>query len=144
MAAVLADNPLVYYRFDETVGTTAENRGQLGQAADGTYSLVGVALGEVSAFPGLGRAVGLDGASGAVQVPNLGVGPLPAVSVELWLNRQGDPVDFSALYAGDGWAAGWLHLTWLRGIPPWNLPCMATLKPRALVQLGQPTNGIIW
>ncbi len=36
-AAVLADNPVAYYRLDETSGTTATNLGTAGAAANGTY-----------------------------------------------------------------------------------------------------------
>ena len=107
---------MVYYRFNETDGTTAENVGTLGSAANGVFSASGLELGRPSAFPGLGRALALE--SGAVQVPDLGVGLLPQASVELWLKRQAEPADLTALYAGNGWVSGSLHLNLAAGNPP--------------------------
>ncbi|MCL5097474.1 MAG: hypothetical protein M1608_08095, partial [Candidatus Omnitrophica bacterium] len=71
-STVLADSPYVYYRFNETSGTSAANQGTSGEPANGTYSSSGVTLGAPSASTALGTAMDLDGASGFVQVPDLG------------------------------------------------------------------------
>lgn len=89
--AVLANNPLAYYRFNETSGGTATNLGSLGASANGSY-LGGISLNQSSyntANPtNLGPSAGFDGSSGRVQIPdvagfNLGTGPF---SVEFWFN----------------------------------------------------------
>lgn len=80
-AAVLADNPLAYYRLEEAGGATAANTA--GGGFDGTY--VGVTLGEASASANLGSA-GLFG-SGYIDLPALG--SFTQHSVEMWVNIDG-------------------------------------------------------
>ncbi|MCL5097525.1 MAG: hypothetical protein M1608_08355 [Candidatus Omnitrophica bacterium] len=115
---VLADSPLVYYPMDETDGTTAQNLGSLGPYVDGTYSdtTTMVLLGQNSASAGLGTAVKL--ASGYIDVPDLGQGPLDQVSIELWINRQSDPAsgEISAIYT-TAWAGNGLHMNLKNATP---------------------------
>ena len=109
-AAVLTDNPAVYYRFEESAGTVAENLGTLGEAANGTHSAAGVTLGEASAYAALGKAVSLDGSSGTVRVPDLQFGPMSGATIECWLKRVNPPAGLTALWAGDGFELGDLHV----------------------------------
>ena len=71
--AVLADNPVGYWRFEETSGSTAAdsaNGGGAQQGAqDGTY-VGGVTLGETSAFSSLGNAARFDGINDYVTLGN--------------------------------------------------------------------------
>src|SRR5205085_967523 len=55
-SAVQADNPVAFYRFNETSGTVAANIGSLGGAANGTYT-GSFALNQPSMNTSLGRAV---------------------------------------------------------------------------------------
>lgn len=114
-ATVLEDQPLVFYRFEETAGPTAANVGSLGAAADATYAETGIALGQPGATAELGKAVDLDGLAGFVQVPDLGVGPQPAASVEFWLRRRSNPASITAVYANDGFETYDLHLNLVSG-----------------------------
>ena len=107
-AEILADAPLVYYRFEESIGPTAANLGSLA-GADGFYSWVGVVLGAGSASPVMGSAVTLDGVEGFVRVPALDQ-PLAQFTLEMWLQRTYDWPGLTALYANYGWAEGFLHL----------------------------------
>lgn len=107
---VLVDAPVVYYRFEETEGTTAANLGMAGPAANGFYSEFGVSLAQPSAFTDLGRAVGLDGMWGYIGLPAISDEPMPQLSVEMWVNRGGDIFGLTALLAADGFETGDLHL----------------------------------
>jgi len=57
-SSVLSGNPLAYYRFEETSGTTANDSS--GNGNDGTF-VGGVTLDVASASPDLGRAASFDG-----------------------------------------------------------------------------------
>lgn len=102
---VLADNPFVYYRFEEAAGSTvAVDSAPIGGAQNGTYTGANVTLGgtETGAPGGLGNA-GLFGSSDAfVDVPNLG-GNHTQLTVELWMNADGLAASncCSALFASD-------------------------------------------
>lgn len=110
-SAVLADNPIAYYRLDETSGTTATNLGTAGAAADGTYvnipgvtnlSDYGVA-GPRGGYPGFestNNSVFFAPEVGSTATSNLfprvevvddvGGGPLAvggAVTLEAWIRR---------------------------------------------------------
>lgn len=87
--AVTADNPIIYYQFDEAAGaTTAANYGSAA-SADGTYT--NITLGQTSAFVGLKTSGGYNGVLGAtgsttwvpagVTPMNVGTGDY---TVELW------------------------------------------------------------
>ncbi|MBI4613330.1 MAG: DUF1080 domain-containing protein [Planctomycetes bacterium] len=96
---VLADGPIAYYEFEETEGKGARDSSASGAHA-GAYE-GGVTLGQPSATARLGRAVGLDGASGRVRIPphadfrSIGTG---AFTIELWFSAargtRGDLVNY--------------------------------------------------
>jgi len=81
---VLANAPAGYWRLDEASGTTAADSS--GQGHAGTYQNA-VALGRPGGIQGdPDTAVGLDGVSAAVSIPNAtGLSPTAAVSVETWV-----------------------------------------------------------
>ena len=104
--AVLGDNPILYYQFDELNGTTAVDSSPTG--ADGIY-IGGVQLQQASGKAGLGSAVSFDGASGWVDVPALG--SFPQVTIETWLNLEGEPAGgcCTSIYSTDTFATGNIH-----------------------------------
>jgi len=81
---VLADNPLAYYRLDETSGITAFDSS--GNARHGVYS--GVALGGTGAVPS-NAAAGFNGTSSYVDLSSHVWGGTSAVSIEAWINVAG-------------------------------------------------------
>ncbi len=113
---VIADEPLVYYRCDESGGLTARNLGRLGSAGEGSYAPSGVQFGGPSAFTGLGSAIWLDGFEGHVAVPALNE-PLAQMTIELWLSRTYDWPGLTALVANDAWQSGALHLNLVEASP---------------------------
>jgi len=102
-SAVLADNPLVYYQFDEAVGAgMADNSGSSGATGDGTYQ--NVALERASAYPQLGTCGWYNGCGPASAYPdctdtasrtvipanagtNVGYGDL---SIEFWFRSESE------------------------------------------------------
>lgn len=100
--AVRADNPLVYYAFDESVGPTAGDSSANGR--NGTYGNA-YTLGQASARAGLGTAVLFN--SGNVAMPALGTHP--QVSLEYWINPTTASGDFRTIYNVDGWYTAALH-----------------------------------
>lgn len=93
---VLADNPLTYWQFDETSGTTAADAA--GTPQNGTYH--NITLGAASGFPNLGTCGTFNGSNSRVVVPfhssfNLGSGNF---SVECWykttVSGRGDIYNF--------------------------------------------------
>lgn len=83
--AVQADNPNGYWRLGEASGTTAANIG-VSTGLDGTYSATGVTLGRPGPLVNdPATAVGLDGASGKVELNQLGALMPPNVTVEAWV-----------------------------------------------------------
>lgn len=83
-AEVLADNPIGYWRLNETSGTTAFDSS--GNERDGTY-VDGVTLGATGGLPGDDAAASFDGLSGYVQLPGVW-GNTSAVTVEAFVNVQ--------------------------------------------------------
>jgi hypothetical protein len=109
---VLKDSPLVYYRFSETSGSTAVNQGSLGAAANGTYHSSGITLGAPSAFETLGSAARFHNAPGGfVSVPDLQVGPMEEVTIEMWIERNSDLSGLTSIYSADLWAPQALHMS---------------------------------
>ncbi len=99
--AVLANNPLAYFQFNETSGTVADNTGSLMAAADGTFG-TGVTPNQASYDANLGTAYAFSG--GAVRVPDnaafdVGTGPF---SVEMWFNTNNDARGDLFTYKGGG------------------------------------------
>ena len=86
------EDPIAYWRLDESIGTTAFNYGSLGIDAYGTYT-TGVTLG-ISGLVSLDSdtAAGFDGANGSVRIPNHShinlFGPYTAKTIELWFNAD--------------------------------------------------------
>ena len=105
---VMADNPFVYYRFNETDGTQATDSS--GNNLHGSY-VGGVALGQVSAADGLGTAALFDGESGYVQLAPLNF-EADQFTIEAWLNLAPEGLDGScctSIFSPDGWEQGWVH-----------------------------------
>jgi hypothetical protein len=92
---VLADNPVAYYRFEESTGTTAAD--STANANNGTY-VNGALLNQASAT-NLGRAVLLDGVSAYIDTPNTVGGNF---SLELWLKTTAPSLGGSQAYQGNG------------------------------------------
>lgn len=87
--AVLADNPFLYYEFEETSGTTANDSAPIGGANNGTYTGPVVLGGtEVGAQAGLANAVKFAASGTFVDVPNLG-GNHTKLTLEAWINVDG-------------------------------------------------------
>jgi Concanavalin A-like lectin/glucanases superfamily len=90
--AVLADNPVSYWRLDETSGTTAaDSKG----SNPGTYT-GGVTLGQAGALPDAinNRAAGFDGVNDYVSAGNPASLQLATGTVEAWIKTSN---------AGTGW-----------------------------------------
>jgi hypothetical protein len=88
-AAVLADGPIHYYRFEEKIPEEEPARDAVGPSPDGDHPGTfqgNLTLGAPSAFDDLGQALSFDGTSGTLV--NLGTPfhPGPTVSVEAWVN----------------------------------------------------------
>ncbi|NND02660.1 MAG: hypothetical protein HKN91_07725 [Acidimicrobiia bacterium] len=103
-AEVLADSPAVYWRLDETAGSTAVD---VVGGVDGTYT-GGVLLGLVGLVTD-GTSAGLDGVDGFVDVPdsaliNLG-GPIEERSIELWFSAA-DVTSRQVIYEEGGNSRG--------------------------------------
>lgn len=94
-AAVLADGPIAYYRFEEVSGTTAADTSGNGNA--GTYTN-SPTLGQSSA-PQLGRAVRFDGVDDFVQTPRTVGGNF---TLELWVNTTATCPTGGQAYEGNG------------------------------------------
>jgi hypothetical protein len=92
---VLADNPVAYYRFEETSGTTANDA--TGNSNDGTYNN-GVLLGQASA-PALGTAARFDGIDDYVSTSRT---VSTDFTLELWINTTASSLSGSQAYEGNG------------------------------------------
>lgn len=111
--AVLADNPVVYYEFDENSGAMVAVDSS-GNGNTGFYD--NVSLGNAGATPVLGGAAGFNGSNSFVAVPPLG----SAVSlgghgndrftIECWINPQ--LATGASIYSYDGWENGALNYLW--------------------------------
>ena len=99
---VLSDNPVAYWRFEDTSGSTATDSAG---SNHGTYN--NVALGQASAAPALGTAAGFNGTSADVSVPALGV--FADLSIEAWAYIDNFPGGWSSLYNTDGCAFPCAH-----------------------------------
>jgi hypothetical protein len=96
---VLADNPLVYYEFDETSGTTADNIGSSGAVNDGTI------VGSVT----LNQATFLNGGTaydfGGGRVTAAAIPTQTEWTVEAWVNWDPAKTSQSHIFGNDqgGW-----------------------------------------
>jgi hypothetical protein len=92
---VLADNPVAYYRFEETTGTTAIDSS--GNGNDGTYNN-GVTLGATGA-PALGRAGGFDGVDDFVSTART---VSTDFTLEMWVISTAPSLTGTDSYEGNG------------------------------------------
>ena len=92
---VLADNPVAYYRFEETSGTTANDAS--GNSNSGAYNN-GVLLGQPSA-PALGNAARFDGVNDYVSTSRT---VSTDFTLELWINTTASSLTGSQAYEGNG------------------------------------------
>ncbi len=91
---VLADNPIGYWRLNETSGTTAFDSS--GNARDATY-VGGVSLGASGALASGDDAAQFDGSTGYVQLPGTW-GGVNTMTIEAWVNTNVVlPNDFQAI-----------------------------------------------
>ncbi|MFT6618900.1 MAG: hypothetical protein ACJASX_001796 [Limisphaerales bacterium] len=90
---VLGDNPIVYYEFDETSGSTAANSATTGATYDGTFNTTGgaISVGQ-SSFAQGGTAYDFGG--GFIGAASALTTSLPEWTVEAWINY--DPAKSSA------------------------------------------------
>jgi hypothetical protein len=90
-STVLADDPVVYLRFEETEGSAAANSGSLGSSHDATY-YGGYALGQLGPISSeaANNAVRLNGTDAFIQLnsPVAGSTFADGYSVELWFNSS--------------------------------------------------------
>lgn len=97
-SAVLADNPVAFWSFDETSGTAAADAATTNGAQNGVYE--NCTLGQASAFTNLGTCPLFNGTSSRVRTPYASVFDLAAgdFSVELWykttVTGRGDMFNF--------------------------------------------------
>ena len=102
-SAVLANNPVAYYEFDETSGATASDTTG---SFDGTYT-GSVGYGAASGALNLGTAIDFTG--GHVALPNLGT--FAQSSVELWIQLDTvNTVCCAGILTTNGWDTGRIHL----------------------------------
>ena len=93
---ILSDNPIHYWRFEETSGRTAQ--ATVG-SRDGTY-WGGYTLGEISAYTNLGNAVRLDGFNNTHIALGTPIHPGNSISVEAWFNLDPSSINtFSPIIA---------------------------------------------
>jgi len=90
-STVLADSPVLYYRFQEPVDPPAANLGTLGTAGSGLWiydAKANVAGPAPPAFPGFdagNKAAAFDGGGGVVRLPNLNLNT-NTVTICAWVN----------------------------------------------------------
>jgi hypothetical protein len=103
-ALVLSDNPVVYYEFDETSGTTAFNSAATGALYDGTFNTAGgsVTINQPSFAQG-GRAYDFGG--GFIGAASALVNSLDEWTVEAWVNYDAAKTGASNFLSNDqgGW-----------------------------------------
>lgn len=114
---VLADSPVVYYRFEESSGeTTAVDSS--GNGNDGTY-INNPTLGNPSGFIGLGNAVELDGVNQRIDMGPLNGGTqLGQSTIEVWVNVDAlSPGDCcTSIFSTDTFSNGNLHFNLKPGL----------------------------
>ena len=87
--AVLADNPVAYYRFEDanaSGGSTAANSAATGTALDGTYTGGGMSLTANTFHANLGNAVNVTGGSYVQTLHNAALNLTTAGTLEAWVN----------------------------------------------------------
>ena len=103
-AAVLADNPFVYYRFEEA--SSADGQPAIDTAGgdqNGTY-YGGLTVGQPSAAPNLGSSGLFAGSDDRIDLPSLG--SYSQHSIEMWINTAGLAGGCcTSLYHTDTWTS---------------------------------------
>lgn len=101
---VLGDNPIVYYEFDETIGTTAANSATTGATYTGTFNTAGgsISVGQ-SSFAQGGTAYDFGG--GFIGAASALTSSLSEWSVEAWVNYDSAKSSASNFLSNDqgGW-----------------------------------------
>lgn len=88
-SAVLADNPVAYYRFEDagsTNGSTAANSASTGSAIDGTYTGSGLNLLANGYHANLGNAVDVSTGSYVLATNNAALDLTTGATLEAWIN----------------------------------------------------------
>jgi hypothetical protein len=105
-AVVLADNPSVYYEFDETSGTSAPNIGTLGASHDGTITASGPVYGNTGGSVTIDNATFLNGGTsydfggGHVRTAALPAS-LTEWTLEAWINWDSAKTSNSGIFGND-------------------------------------------
>jgi hypothetical protein len=124
--AVMADHPLLYFRFGEATGPTAID--EMGNYP-GDYPGAGITYGQRGAINGdTDTAIGLDGTTHIIMQHALNFAGTAPYSVEVWINLSGSHsaqwswlVD-DEVYDSPSRRNGWnLHVDWGDGRTPPNL-----------------------
>lgn len=101
---ILGDNPIVYYEFDETSGTTAVNSATTGATYTGTFNTTGgaISVGQ-SSFAQGGTAYDFGG--GFIGAASALTTSLPEWTVEAWVNYDSAKSSASNFLSNDqgGW-----------------------------------------
>ncbi len=113
---ILANNPIAYWRLDETSGTTAVNMGSLGASVNGTYG-TGTTLNNATLYPNGGNnSAQFDGINGLISIPDnaaINLNTVPQRTIELVFNadtvagrqilyEEGATVNSIAMYIDNG------------------------------------------
>ncbi|MDG2125440.1 MAG: hypothetical protein P8J87_17180, partial [Verrucomicrobiales bacterium] len=101
---VLGDNPLVYYEFDETSGTTAANSATTGAIYDGTFNTDGgILITNQASFDQGG--ICYDFAGGFIGAASALTESLDEWTVEAWVNYNSSKTSASNFLSNDqgGW-----------------------------------------
>ncbi|MBI2571650.1 MAG: IPTL-CTERM sorting domain-containing protein [Candidatus Schekmanbacteria bacterium] len=93
---VLSDNPVCYYRFEETVGTTANDSS--GNGNNGTY-VNGVLLSQTGFTSQFGTSAAFDGINDYVDTPR---NVAENFTLEAWINTTASGLTGSQGYDGNG------------------------------------------
>lgn len=103
---ILADEPFVFYRFNEADGANALDSS--GNDRHGEYT-GGVDVGQASLTKGLGTSAQFDGVSGLVQLAALDF-ESDQLTIETWLNldKLSDGC-CTSIFSPNGWSQGWVH-----------------------------------
>jgi len=101
---ILSDNPIVYYEFDETSGTTAANSATTGATYDGTFNTTGgsITVNQTSFAQG-GTAYNFGG--GFIGAASALTGSLDEWTLEAWVNYDSAKTSASNFLSNDqgGW-----------------------------------------
>jgi hypothetical protein len=142
---VLADNPIVYYQFDETVGTTATNSGSSGAANVGT--VVSTVTLNQPTFQNGGTCYDFGGG----RVTAAAFSTLTEWTVEAWINWDSAKTSQSHIFGNDqgGWNDDVLFgigaETGGVGVPSGNVGCVQQGAPGSTRDVvTEPLSHSVW